>query len=195
MGFLGCRGWPPVRRLRWNFGLGKGPPALAPNAQASSCSELPAATWTGIPVRSPRDTASSQVTRKMQVMSRIGVSVPFRLILHDRRGTGLSSRNVPAPTLETRVEDLLTVLDAVGAPRPVLLGGGDSGAANALFASSHPGRAASLIWLSPEARSVWAPRTPCTPSTIEPTLTTRRERGGGPCASWSRFRWWRWSPS
>ena len=36
-----------------------------------------------------------------------------RLILHDRRATGLSSRNVRPPNLETRVDDLLTVLDAV----------------------------------------------------------------------------------
>jgi class 3 adenylate cyclase len=89
-----------------------------------------------------------------------GLASMGRMILHDRRGTGLSSRNVPAPNLETRVEDLLTVLDAVGATRPVLIGGGDGGAANALFASSHPDRVASLIWLSPEARSVSAPDYP-----------------------------------
>jgi pimeloyl-ACP methyl ester carboxylesterase len=51
-----------------------------------------------------------------------GLASIGRLILHDRRGTGLSSRNVPAPNLETRVEDLMTVLDAVGAARPVLMG-------------------------------------------------------------------------
>ena len=93
--------------------------------------------------------------RFMEELASIG-----RLILHDRRGTGLSSRNVPAPNLETRVEDLMTVLDAVGAPRPVLIGGGDAGAANVLFASSHPDRVSSLIWVSPEARSVWAPDYP-----------------------------------
>jgi len=89
-----------------------------------------------------------------------GLASIGRLILHDRRGTGLSSRNVPAPNLETRVEDLMTVLDAVGARRPVLIGGGDAGAVNALFASGHPDRVNSLIWLSPEARSVWAPDYP-----------------------------------
>src|SRR5512132_4518929 len=41
-----------------------------------------------------------------------------RLILHDRRGVGLSSRNVPLPNLETRVSDLLLVLDAVGSEHP-----------------------------------------------------------------------------
>src|SRR5947209_11753580 len=89
-----------------------------------------------------------------------GLASIGRLILHDRRGTGLSSRNVPPPNLETRVEDFMTVLDAVGAACPVLIGGGDAGAANALFASGHPDRGSSLIWLSPEARSVWAPDYP-----------------------------------
>jgi pimeloyl-ACP methyl ester carboxylesterase len=43
-----------------------------------------------------------------------------RLILHDRRGVGLSSRNVPPPNLETRVADLEVVLDTAGADRVVL---------------------------------------------------------------------------
>lgn len=50
-----------------------------------------------------------------------------RLILHDRRATGLSSRNVQSPNLETRVGDLLAVLDAVGSQRTVLLGSGRAG--------------------------------------------------------------------
>ena len=42
-----------------------------------------------------------------------GIASFSRLILHDRRGTGLSSRNVSPPNLETRVADLRAVLDAV----------------------------------------------------------------------------------
>jgi pimeloyl-ACP methyl ester carboxylesterase len=45
-----------------------------------------------------------------------------RLILHDRRGTALSSRNVAAPNLETRVSDILCVLDAAESTRPNLAG-------------------------------------------------------------------------
>ena len=41
-----------------------------------------------------------------------------RLILHDPRGTGLSSRNVPPPNLETRAADLGVILDTVGSERP-----------------------------------------------------------------------------
>src|SRR6478609_6343900 len=48
---------------------------------------------------------------------REGLASFARLILHDWRGTGLSSRNVSVPNLETRVDDLRTVLDAVGSKR------------------------------------------------------------------------------
>jgi class 3 adenylate cyclase len=83
-----------------------------------------------------------------------------RLIVHDRRGTGLSSRNVPPPNLETRVSDLLCVLDAVGSTRPVLCGGRESGSPNALLAATEPDRVRSMVWYAPSARSVWTPDYP-----------------------------------
>ena len=83
-----------------------------------------------------------------------------RLILHDRRGTGLSSRNVPAPSLETRVADLRCVLDAVGATRPVLGGMREGAAPNALLAATEPESVRSLVWYAPSARSVWTPDYP-----------------------------------
>jgi len=83
-----------------------------------------------------------------------------RLILHDRRGTGLSSRNVPAPSLETRVADLRCVLDAVGATRPILGGIREGASPNALLAATEPDRVRSLIWHAPTARSVWTPDYP-----------------------------------
>ena len=69
------------------------------------------------------------------------LSSSTRLILHDRRGTGLSSRNVPRPTSKTRAADLRVILDAVGIKRPVLGGFGDGAACNVLFAASQPERA------------------------------------------------------
>jgi class 3 adenylate cyclase/pimeloyl-ACP methyl ester carboxylesterase len=83
-----------------------------------------------------------------------------RLILHDRRGTGLSSRNVPPPDLETRSADLIRVLDTVGAERPVLLGYSEGGASNAWFAASHPDRVRSMVWFEPTPRMAWAPDFP-----------------------------------
>lgn len=92
-----------------------------------------------------------------------------RLILHDRRATGLSSRNFPPPNLETRVSDLRCVLDAVGSTRPVLGGERDGGAPNALLAATDPERIRSLVWYVPQARSVWTPDYPwgATPEYME----------------------------
>ena len=83
-----------------------------------------------------------------------------RLILHDRRGTGLSSRNVPVPDLETRVADLHHVLDEVAAERVVLGADGEGGAPNVLFATTNPERVRSLIWYAPTARATPAPGYP-----------------------------------
>jgi class 3 adenylate cyclase/pimeloyl-ACP methyl ester carboxylesterase len=83
-----------------------------------------------------------------------------RLILHDRRATGLSSRNVPVPNLETRAADLVHVLDAVGSDRPVLCGAREGGSPNALLAATDPERVRSLVWFSPSVRSVWTPDYP-----------------------------------
>jgi class 3 adenylate cyclase len=83
-----------------------------------------------------------------------------RVILHDRRATGLSSRNVAVPNLETRASDLVAVLEAVDARRPVLGGNREGGAPNALLAATDPERVRSLIWYDPSLRSTWAPDYP-----------------------------------
>ena len=89
-----------------------------------------------------------------------GLASFSRLILHDRRATGLSSRGVPVPDLETRIGDLRAALDMIGAERPVLGGEREGGAPNVLFAATHPHRVRSLFWYSPSARSTWAPDYP-----------------------------------
>ena len=89
-----------------------------------------------------------------------GMSSFARLILHDRRGTGLSSRNVPPPNLETRVDDLRVVLDAAGSARPVLAGLLEGGAPAVLLAAGDPGRVHSIVWWGPVARNVWSPDYP-----------------------------------
>ena len=89
-----------------------------------------------------------------------GLASFSRLILHDRRGTGASSRNVDVPNLETRVADLTVVLDALGADRPVLGGTMEGGAPNVLFAATFPERIHSLIWWYPAPRTTLAPDYP-----------------------------------
>ncbi len=83
-----------------------------------------------------------------------------RLILLDRRGTGLSSRNVPVPNLETRVSDLRLVLDTIGVERVVLAGFSESGGPNAMLAASDPDRVHSLVWFAPAGRIAWSPDYP-----------------------------------
>jgi class 3 adenylate cyclase len=83
-----------------------------------------------------------------------------RVITHDHRGVGLSSRNVDLPPLETRVFDLLAVLRATGVRRPVLVGVASSGAVNVLLAATHPKLPRALVWLEPLARYAWAPDYP-----------------------------------
>lgn len=84
-----------------------------------------------------------------------GASESVRVILHDRRGTGASSRNVEPPNLETRAADLMTVLDAVGSEAPVLVAAASTGAMHALFAATHPERTAGLFWNYPRPRLAW----------------------------------------
>ena len=62
-----------------------------------------------------------------------------RLILHDRRGTGLSGGS-SFPNLETRARDLLAVLDRIRSSRAALFGDRTAGAALAVFAATYPDR-------------------------------------------------------
>jgi class 3 adenylate cyclase len=82
-----------------------------------------------------------------------------RLVLHDRRATGLSG-GVSFPDLETRARDLLAVLDAIRSPRAVLFGERTAGAAFTVFAASYPNRVGSLVWNRAVATKRWSPEYP-----------------------------------
>jgi pimeloyl-ACP methyl ester carboxylesterase/DNA-binding winged helix-turn-helix (wHTH) protein len=88
-----------------------------------------------------------------------------RLILFDKRGTGLSDR-VHAnrlPSLEQRADDVRAVLDAVGSERAALCGVSEGGAMCGLFAATYPERARALVMIGGYATRVrdadhpWAP--------------------------------------
>jgi class 3 adenylate cyclase/pimeloyl-ACP methyl ester carboxylesterase len=83
-----------------------------------------------------------------------------RLVLHDRRGTGLSSRNVPIPNLETRAADLRAVLDAVGSEQPVVGALFEGLAPAVLLAATDPGLLRALVWWLPDPCMSWAPDYP-----------------------------------
>jgi pimeloyl-ACP methyl ester carboxylesterase/DNA-binding SARP family transcriptional activator len=85
-----------------------------------------------------------------------------RLILFDKRGTGLSDR-VPVsalPTLEQRMEDLRAVMDAVGSERAVLVGYSEGGPMCALAAATYPERTAGLVMIGSYPRRLWSPDFP-----------------------------------
>jgi class 3 adenylate cyclase len=67
-----------------------------------------------------------------------------RLILLDKRGTGLSDRVTDVPTLEERMDDLRAVMDAAESERAALLGGSEAGPISVLFAATYPERATAL---------------------------------------------------
>lgn len=83
-----------------------------------------------------------------------------RVIVHDRRGTGCSSRDGGPANLETRVSDTLAVMDAAGARRPVVGGLMEGGASMALLAALHPERVRSLVWVRPIPRALAGPDFP-----------------------------------
>jgi class 3 adenylate cyclase len=68
-----------------------------------------------------------------------------RLIRFDKRGTGLSDRPGGLPDLETRMDDVRAVLDAVGSERAALFGYSEGGPMSILFAGTYPERTSALV--------------------------------------------------
>ena len=68
-----------------------------------------------------------------------------RVIMFDKRGTGMSDRTEKVPGMEERVDDLRAVLDAVGVERAVIMGPSEGGSLAAYFAATHPQRCEALV--------------------------------------------------
>ena len=89
-----------------------------------------------------------------------------RLIVFDKRGTGLSDR-VPddkLPTLEQRMDDLRAVMDAAGSERAAVFGVSEGGNLCALFAATYPERTTSLVMFGCFAKRIWSPDYPWAPT-------------------------------
>jgi pimeloyl-ACP methyl ester carboxylesterase/DNA-binding winged helix-turn-helix (wHTH) protein/class 3 adenylate cyclase len=105
-----------------------------------------------------------------------------RLILFDKRGTGLSDRIADLPSLEERMDDVRAVLNAVGSRRAVLLGVSEGGPMCSLFAATYPDQTEALIMIGTYARRLraadypWGP----TPEEHEAFCCDILERWGGP---------------
>ena len=88
-----------------------------------------------------------------------------RLILFDKRGTGLSDP-VPLdrlPPLEERMDDVRAVLDAVGSRQTAVFGFSEGGLMSVLFAATYPERVTALVLYGTFAKRIWSPDYPWAP--------------------------------
>jgi class 3 adenylate cyclase/pimeloyl-ACP methyl ester carboxylesterase len=83
-----------------------------------------------------------------------------RLIIFDKRGTGMSDRMSDDTTLETRMDDIRAVMDAAQSPRALLVALGDGGPLAMLFAATYPERTAALVLINTAPRAVRSPEIP-----------------------------------
>jgi pimeloyl-ACP methyl ester carboxylesterase len=125
-----------------------------------------------------------------------------RLILFDKRGTGLSDRVADMPSLEVRMDDVRAVMSAVDSEVAAIFGWSEGGTMCALFAATYPDRAAALILTGAFARRRWAPDYPWgqTEEQLQKALDQIEREWGGPVkidahapsmAQDERFRqWW-----
>ena len=108
-----------------------------------------------------------------------------RLILFDKRGTGLSDRIAGIPTLEERMDDVRAVMDATDSKRAALFGISEGGPMSVLFAATYPERVSAMILYGSIARGAWAPDYPWgtrLDERFEDWLSGWRNEWGGPYA-------------
>jgi pimeloyl-ACP methyl ester carboxylesterase len=81
-----------------------------------------------------------------------------RVLMFDKRGTGLSDRVTELPGLEVRIDDLRGVMDAVGFEKAALMGISEGGSLAALFAATYPQRCDTLVFYGCFAKfTSWLP--------------------------------------
>jgi class 3 adenylate cyclase len=83
-----------------------------------------------------------------------------RLILFDKRGTGMSDRGSQIFTLEQRMHDVRAILDEVGSKQAALFGASEGGPMSLLYAATYPQRTSALVLYGSYAKRSWAPDYP-----------------------------------
>jgi class 3 adenylate cyclase len=89
-----------------------------------------------------------------------GLARSGRVLLFDKRGSGLSDPVRQVPTLETRMDDIRAVMDAADSERAVLWAAQEGTRIALLFAATYPERTSALVLYDPTARGLWAPDYP-----------------------------------
>jgi pimeloyl-ACP methyl ester carboxylesterase len=112
-----------------------------------------------------------------------------RVILFDKRGTGLSDRVSDMPSLEVRMDDVRAVMDDIGSERAALFGYSEGGAMCMLFAATYPQRTSALIVHGAFARRTWTAEHPWgrTEEQTAAYIEELRREWGGPVGIEARW--------
>lgn len=97
----------------------------------------------------------------------LGLAEFSRVVMIDKRGTGLSDRVREVQTLETRMDDLRAVLDDAGIQRAAFFSGQSGSPLAILFAATYPERTDALLLLEPMVKGTWSPDYPWAPTEDE----------------------------
>ena len=123
-----------------------------------------------------------------------GLAACGRVLMLDKRGTGLSDRVREVQSLETAMDDVRAVMDAVGSESAVLWTGGTSTGIGVLFAATYPERCAGLVLFDPRVKGIRSPDYPWAPTEEE-----WRQRLAAVRAGWGERRYFEslareWAP-
>lgn len=106
----------------------------------------------------------------------MGLAKAGRVLLLDRRGTGLSDRTREVPSVESSMDDIRAVMDHAGSEQAVIWTGAAATGVAALFAATYPERVAGLVLFDPRARGTAALDYPWAPTESEQREHLRRIR-------------------
>jgi pimeloyl-ACP methyl ester carboxylesterase len=87
-----------------------------------------------------------------------------RVIVFDKRGTGLSDKPGPMPTLEERMDDVRAVMESAGIDCAIPFGVSEGGSMSMLFAATYPEKTLALALYGSFAKRVWSPDYPWAPT-------------------------------
>jgi pimeloyl-ACP methyl ester carboxylesterase/DNA-binding CsgD family transcriptional regulator len=108
-----------------------------------------------------------------------------RLIVFDKRGTGMSDPVPAPPSMHERMDDIRAVMDAADSRRATVFGISEGGTLSLLFARAHPERCDSIILYGSWARRLIGPDYPYGPSEDELNdIVARMDR------AWASGEWW-----
>jgi len=108
-----------------------------------------------------------------------------RLIVFDKRGTGMSDPVASPPSMDDRMDDIGAVMDAVGSARAAMFGISEGGTLSLLFAEANPQRTQALVMYGSWARRLVGPDYPFGPSADELEAVI-----AGMDRAWATGEWW-----